>query len=113
MLAVWFDSNTVKMTTAEHDLTKFSEHAFSIFIVLNAVINAVIHYPNNLTGLIFFEDVTLFNFEEDNLNVDNVYQVDIYNSRFANHFVRHQGMISIRFQTTRFGLRTGLFMLLT
>ena len=29
VLAVWFDSNEVKMTTAEHDLTKFSEHAFS------------------------------------------------------------------------------------
>ena len=58
--------------------------------------------------------MNLFNFEEDNLNVDDVYQVDIYldiyNSRFAKHFVRHQGMISI--STTRFGLRTGLFMLL-
>ena len=29
VLAVWFDSNAVKMTTAEHDLTKFSEQAFS------------------------------------------------------------------------------------
>ena len=28
-LAVQFDSNAAKMTTAEHDLTKFSEHAFS------------------------------------------------------------------------------------
>ena len=58
-----------------------------------------------------FEDVNLFDFEKDNLNVDDVYQVDIYNSRFAKHFVRHKGMISI--STTRFGLRKGLFMLLT
>ena len=55
--------------------------------------------------------MNLFNFEEDNLNVDSVDQVDIHNSRFAKHFVRHQGMVSI--STTRFGLRTGLFMLLT
>ena len=58
-----------------------------------------------------FEGVNLFNFEEDNLNVDDIYQVDIYNSGFTKHFVRHQGMISI--STTRFGLKTGLFMLLT
>ena len=57
-----------------------------------------------------FEDMNLFNFEEDTLNVDGVYQVDIYNSRFAKHFVRHQAIISI--STTRFGLRAGLFMLL-
>ena len=35
--------------------------------------------------------------------MDDIYQVDIYNSRFAKHFVRHQRMISI--STTRFGLR--------
>ena len=55
--------------------------------------------------------MNLFNFEEDNLIVGDVYQVDIYNSRFAKHSVRHQGMISI--STTRFGLGTGLFVLLT
>ena len=33
---MWFDSNAVEMTTAEHALTKFSEHAFS-FSVLNEV----------------------------------------------------------------------------
>ena len=49
---MWFDSNEVEMTKAEHDLTKFSEHAF---IVLNAVINTVIHYPNNLTGIILLK----------------------------------------------------------
>ena len=51
MLAVWFDSNAVKVMTVEHDLTKFSEHACS-FSVLNAVINTVIQYLNNLTGII-------------------------------------------------------------
>ena len=30
--------------------------------------------------------MNLFSFEEDNLNVDDVYQVDIYNSRFEKHF---------------------------
>ena len=55
--------------------------------------------------------MNLFNFEEDNLNVDDVYQEDIYNSRFAKNFFGHQGMISI--SATRFGLRTGFFMLLT
>ena len=56
-----------------------------------------------MTGIILFEDVNLFNFEEDNLNVDDVVKwIIIYNSRFAKHFVRHQGMISI--STTRFGL---------
>ena len=53
VLAVWFDSNAVKMTTAEHDLTKFSEHAcMFIFTILNAVINTVIRYLNSLTGII-------------------------------------------------------------
>ena len=55
VLAVWFDSNAVKMTTAEHDLTKFSEHAFSFSQFLNAVMNTVIHYPNNLTGIILLK----------------------------------------------------------
>ena len=32
--------------------------------------------------------------------------MNIYNSRVAKHFVRHQGMVSI--STMRFGLRTGL-----
>ena len=52
--------------------------------------------------------MNLFNFEKDNLNVNDVtvYQVNMYNSRFAEHFVRHQGMVSILM--TRFGLRTGL-----
>ena len=50
---LWFDSNAVKMTTAEHDLTKFSEHArMFIFTILNAVINTVIRYLNSLTGII-------------------------------------------------------------
>ena len=31
--------------------------------------------------------------------------MNIYNSRFAEHFVRHQGMVSIL--TTRFGLKNG------
>ena len=66
MLAVWFDSNAVKMTTAEHDLTKFSEHArMLIFTILNAVINTVIRNYS-------FEDVNLFNCETDNLNVNDV-----------------------------------------
>ena len=43
VLAVWFDSKAVKSTTAEHELTKFT--------VLNTVINTVIHYNNNLTGI--------------------------------------------------------------
>ena len=65
MLAVWFDSNAVKMTTAEHDFTKFSEHArMFIFTILNAVINTVIRFDRNYS----FEDVDLFNFETDNLN---------------------------------------------
>ena len=69
MLAVWFDSNAVKMTTAEHDLTKFSEHAcMFIFTILNAVINTVIRFDRNYS----FEDVDLFNFETDNLNVNDV-----------------------------------------
>ena len=53
MLAVWFDSNAVNMTTAEHDFAKFSERArMFIFTILNAVINAVIQYLNSLTGII-------------------------------------------------------------
>ena len=68
MLAVWFHSNAVKMTTAEHDLTKFSEHArMFIFTILNAVINTVIRFDRNYS----FEDVDLFNFETDNLNVND------------------------------------------
>ena len=35
--------------TAEHDVKNF------IFTVLNAVINIVIHYPNNLTGIILLK----------------------------------------------------------
>ena len=71
MLAVWFDSNAVKMTTAEHDLTKFSEHTrMFIFTILNAVINTVIRYLNSLTGSILSKN--LFNFETDNLNVNDV-----------------------------------------
>ena len=71
MFAVWFDSNAVKMTTAEHDLTKFSEHArMFIFTILNAVINTVIRYLNSLTGIILSKN--LFNFETDNLNVNDV-----------------------------------------
>ena len=74
MPAVWFDSNAVKMTTAEHDLTKFSEHSrMFIFTILNAVINTVIQYLNSLTGIILsIEDVNLFNFETGNLNVNDV-----------------------------------------
>ena len=60
MLAVWFDSNAVKMMTAEHDK------------VLNAVINTVIRYLNSLTGIILSKN--LFNFETDNLNVNDVIQ---------------------------------------
>ena len=101
MLAVWFDSNAVKMTTAEHDLTKFSNTHFHF--------HSFEQFDRNYS----FEDVNLSNFEEDNLNVDDVYQVDIYNSRSAKHFVGHQEMILISISTTRFGLRTGLFMLLT
>ena len=71
MLAVWFDSNAVKMTTAEHDLTKFSEHTrMFIFTILNAVINTVIRYLNSLTGIILLKN--LFNFETDNLNVRDI-----------------------------------------
>ena len=72
MLAVWFDPNAVKMTTAEHDLTKFSEHArMFIFTILNVVINTVIRYLNSDRNY-SFEDVNLFNFETDNLNVNDV-----------------------------------------
>ena len=71
MLAVWFDSNAIKMTTAEHDLTKFSEHArMFILTILNAVINTVIRYLNSLTGIILSKNS--FNFETDNLNVNDV-----------------------------------------
>ena len=34
-----FDSNAVKMTTAEHDLTNFSEHAFSFSQFLTQYLN--------------------------------------------------------------------------
>ena len=59
------------MTTTEHDLTKFSEHARTfIFTILNAVINTVIRYLNSLTGIIISKN--LFNVETDNLNVNDV-----------------------------------------
>ena len=71
MLAVWFDSNAVKMTTAEHDLTKFSEHTrMFIFTILNAVINTVIWYLNSSIGIMLSKN--LFNFGTDNLNVNDV-----------------------------------------
>ena len=52
----------------------------------------------------------LFNFEEDNLNVDDVIKWIYTTQDLQIIFFRHQGMISI--STTRFGLRAGLFMLL-
>ena len=56
VVKMWFDLNAVKMTTAEHDLTKLSEHArMFIFTILNAVINAVIRYLNSLTGIILLK----------------------------------------------------------
>ena len=52
-------------------MTKFSEHArMLIFTILNPVINTVIRYLNSLTGIILSKN--LFNFETDNLNVNDV-----------------------------------------
>ena len=54
MSTVWFDSNAVDITTAEYDLTKFSEHALIyIFTVFNALIELFLmssHYSNKLSG---------------------------------------------------------------